>query len=77
MVNNKGIKMSLKKEDQDALEIALASLKTKEKLLDELQATRDALNAALDLLAAEGGLGPGYDLLKTDPIREDNKKTRL
>ena len=78
---NGGI-MSLSKKDQDRLEAALADRSTKEKLLDEIQAMRDAYNALLAKLDADhvdvGGASTDYlDTLEIETIREKDKKTTL
>ena len=74
--------MSLSKKDQDRLEAALADRSTKEKLLDEIQAMRDAYNALLAKLDADhvdvGGASTAYlDTLEIETIREKDKKTTL
>jgi hypothetical protein len=74
--------MSLSKKEQDHLEVALSNRAVKEKILDELQAMRDAFNALLakmdldfaDVTNAE----TDYEAtLEIEPIREGDKKTRL
>ena len=65
--------MSLSKKDQDRLEAALSDRSTKEKLLDEIQAMRDAYNALLAKLDADhvdvGGAS-------TEPRGVDHRKRR-
>ena len=74
--------MSLSKKDQDRLEAALSDRSTKEKLLDEIQAMRDAYNALLAKLDADhvdvGGASTDYlDTLEIESIREKDKRTSL
>jgi hypothetical protein len=74
--------MSLSKKDQDRLEAALSDRTTKEKLLDEIQAMRDAYNALLAKLDADhvdvGGASTDYlEQLEIENIREKSKKTSL
>lgn len=71
--------MSLSKKEQDRLEVALADRATKEKLLDEIQAMRDAYNALLAKLDADAGVTDvDYESsLEIEAIREKGKKTRL
>lgn len=71
--------MSLSKRDQDRLEVALADRPAKEKLLDELQAMRDAYNALLAKMDADTGVADtDYEsTLEIEPIRAGDKKTRL
>ena len=74
--------MSLSKKDQDRLEAALSDRSTKEKLLDEIQAMRDAYNALLAKLDADhvdvGGASTDYlATLEIESIREKDKRTSL
>lgn len=74
--------MSLSKRDQDALEVALANRAVKEKILDELQAMRDAFNALLAKMDADfadvTNASVDYESsLEIEPLREGDKKTRL
>lgn len=74
--------MSLSKKEQDHLEVALANRAVKEKLLDEMQAMRDAFNALLAKMDADfadvANASVDYESeLEIEPIREDDKKTRL
>jgi hypothetical protein len=75
---NGGI-MSLSKREQDRLEAALADRAVKEKILDEIQAMRDAYNALLAKLDADAGVTDvDYEsVLEIEAIREDDKKTKL
>lgn len=74
--------MALSKREQDALEAALANRAAKEKLLDELQAMRDAFNALLAKMDADFvdvlNASTDYEaILSIEDIRKDGKKTRL
>lgn len=74
--------MSLSKKDQDHLEVALANRPVKEKILDELQAMRDAFNALLVKMDADFAdvLNASVDYeatLEIAPIREGDKRTKL
>ena len=74
--------MSLSKKEQDALEVALANRAVKEKVLDELQAMRDAFNALLAKMDADFAdvvnASVDYEsVLQIEAIREGDKKTRL
>lgn len=73
--------MSLSKKDQDRLEAALADRATKEALLNEMQAMRDAFNALLAKIDADSGDTGGdsdYEsILEIETVREGDKKTRL
>lgn len=71
--------MSLSKKEQDRLEAALADRAVKEKILDEIQAMRDAYNALLAKLDADAGVTDvDYEsVLEIEAIREDDKKTKL
>ena len=71
--------MSLSKGQQDRLEAALADRATKEALLDEMQAMRDAFNALLVKMDGDAGIGDtDYESeLEIEEIREGGKKTRL
>jgi hypothetical protein len=71
--------MSLSKREQDRLEAALADRAVKEKILDEIQAMRDAYNALLAKLDSDAGVTDAdYEsVLEIEAIREDDKKTKL
>lgn len=74
--------MSFTKKEQDRLEAALADRALKEKLLDEIQALRSAYNALLTKLDADfvdvANASTDYAAsLEIEPIRENDKKTRL
>lgn len=74
--------MSFTKKEQDRLEAALADRALKEKLLDEMEAMRAAFNALLakmDLDFADvANASTDYTTsLEIEPIRENDKKTRL
>ncbi len=74
--------MSLSKKEQDHLEVALANRAVKEKLLDEMQAMRDAFNALLAKMDADfadvANASVDYESeLEIEAVREDDKKTRL
>lgn len=74
--------MSLTKQEQDRLEAALADRAVKEKLLDEIQAMRDAFNALLAKMDADfadvTNASVDYESeLEIEPVRKNGKKTRL
>lgn len=77
-----GIDMSFTKREQDDLEAALARRFVKEKLLDEMQAMRDAFNALLAKLDANAATVTNLDTdyastLEIEAVREGGKITRL
>lgn len=74
--------MSLSKKNQDHIEAALSHRGTKEALLDEMQAMRDAFNALLAKMDADfadvANASVDYESsLEIEAVREDDKKTRL